>query len=232
MALILPAMRIPSVPRARAFTILELLVVIAILAILAVVTISGMRSLGGAGNFNQAVSGISGLLELSRAHAMAQNTYVWVVFYETVPINNGPLEVRAAAYASNDGTDTLNWTGSVSLPSSSFTPIGRMALYKGLHLQTTSLPDAPSNPSFPASVPVFQSTVSSESGPVTLSNASAVYWVVQFTPAGAARNGSNSGDAIWLGLQPSFSATKFDDHNVASLLINGLTGLVSTHRVK
>ncbi|MDD5350118.1 MAG: prepilin-type N-terminal cleavage/methylation domain-containing protein [Chthoniobacteraceae bacterium] len=216
--------------RLRAFTLIELLVVMAIMALLIALSTLGVRSLNSAGKFDKAISDISGTLELARSYAIAQNTYVWVVLYENVPSNNGPLEVYVGSFASNDGTDFLNWTGSQTVPSPGLTPLARLAHFKGLHLQTTTLPKVSSNPSFPATIPSFQCTGQSDLGPVTLSDASPVYWVIQFTPTGAARNGPTPVESIWLGVQPSLSQAVQDMHNPASLKVNGFTGLTTIYR--
>ncbi len=231
-------MRHPSLHsrRAGAFTLIELLVVMAIMAILIAGTMLGMRSIGNAGKFDKALGDISGIFEQARAYAVAQDTYVWVVLYENVPVNSGPLEVYAGAFASSDGTDPFSWTGSVTFPSpgtfggTTLTAITRLYHFKGLHLQTTTLPNAPSSPSLPATSPVFQCTTQSDSGPVTLSGANSVYWIIQFTPTGGARDSANPIDSIWLGVQPSLSQTILDTHNIASLKVNGLTGLTTVYR--
>lgn len=215
---------------------LELLVVILIVSLLSVVAVIGLRGLSGAGKFNKALNDISGILEQSRAYAIAQNTYVWVAFYEYAPAGNAPLEVYSCAFASNDGTDPFDWTGTVALPSpgtigsTTLLPITHLYHFKGLHLQTTSLPGVTGTPNFPASSPAFQYTARGDSGTLVLSNSNPVYWIIQFTPRGAARNNSNSIDSIWMGLQPSLSSTTLDTKNIASMKVNGLSGLTTIYR--
>ncbi|MCE0496840.1 MAG: prepilin-type N-terminal cleavage/methylation domain-containing protein [Methylacidiphilales bacterium] len=222
--------------RVRAFTLLELLVVLAIMAILVGGSVLTMQGINNSEKFAKALNEISEILEQGRAYAVAQDTYVWVVLYENIPANNGPRDVYVGAFASNDGTDPFNWSGSVTMPSpgtvgsTTLSQIIRLYHYTGLHLQTTTLPDAPSNPNYPATAPVFQITAQSPLGPVALSNSSSVYWVIQFTPTGAAHNGANPIDSIWFGMQPSLSQTIFDTHNIASMTVSGLTGLTTTYR--
>jgi prepilin-type N-terminal cleavage/methylation domain-containing protein len=236
--------------RVRAFTLVELLVVLAIMAILIAGATLGLKGLNSSGKFNQAVDQISGILEQGRAYAVAQDTYVWVVLYET-SLANGPKEVYVGAFGSNDGTDPFGWTaatvifppGTVTIGSTTttLTQITRLYHFKGAHLQNGTLPDAPTSPAYPATAPaaspgypapIFQLTTQSESGPVTLSNTSpvSVYWVIQFTPTGAARNGPNPIDSIWLGMQPSYSQTVLDTKNIASLKVDGLSGLTTIYR--
>ena len=56
------------------------------------------------------------------------------------------------------------------------------------------------------------------------------YWLIQFTPTGAARTSANPIDSVWLGMQPSLSATGVDTHNIASIKVSGLTGAVAVYR--
>jgi prepilin-type N-terminal cleavage/methylation domain-containing protein len=232
--------------RASAFTLLELLVVLAIMAILVAAAALSLQGTNNSGKFNKAVGEISGIFDQARSYASAQNTYVWVALYQNTPANGGPLEVYAGAFASSDGTDPFAWTAAtVTFPPGTFTvgsttttltQITRVYHFKGLHLQTGTLPNAPTSPNFPATAssappaPIFQITAQSDSGPVTLSGASSVYWVIQFTPTGAARNQSNPVDSIWFGIQPSLTQTTFDTHNIASLRVNGLTGSTTVYR--
>ncbi len=225
----------------RAFTLIELLVVLAIMTVLIAGVALSLQGTNNSGKFNKAVAEVSGILGQARAYAAAQNTYVWVVLYQNIPANNGPLEVYVGAFASNDGTDPFSWAGSVILPSpgtvgntgTALTQIIHTYHEKGLSLETSTLPNAPGNPNLPATgtaIPNFQYTAQSDSGPVALSNASPVYWLIQFTPTGAARNGSTSVDSIWFGLQPSLSHTALDSHNIASVKVNGLTGITAVYR--
>ncbi|MGB8356025.1 MAG: prepilin-type N-terminal cleavage/methylation domain-containing protein [Chthoniobacteraceae bacterium] len=219
--------------RCKAFTLLELLVVISIMALVIAFSRLALQGVSSSGKFNASLSDVSGILEQARAYAIAQNTYVWVVFYEYTPPNGSPLEVYAGAFGSNDGTDIFNWAGTPAVPQPGLTSVTRLYHFRGLHLQTTTLPNAPTGTlNTPATAaPIFQIKAQSDSGQISLpTSPGAVYWVIQFTPAGAARNAANPIDSIWLGLQPSFSPTAFDTHNVASLKVNGFTGLTTIYR--
>ncbi len=221
--------------RTSAFTLIQLLISVAIIVVLTAVATLSFQGINSSGKFNKALEEISGILEQARAYASAQDTYVWVVLYENAPAS-GPKEVYVAAFASNDGTDPFNWTGSVALPtpgtvgSTTLTQIAHIYHYQGLHLQTTTLPNVPTSPTFPATTPNFQITAQSGLGPVTLSSASTVYWVIQFTPTSAARVAASPVDSVWLGLQPALSQTVFDTKNVASLSVSGVTGVTTVYR--
>ncbi len=221
----------------QAFSLVELLVVIVIMIILVTGATLSLRGVNSSGQFNKALAEISGLLEEARSYAVAQNTYVWVVLYQDTPANGGPLGVYAAAYSSGDGTDPFGWAGSVTIPpgtvgSTTLSQVTHIYKYRGIHLETTTLPSAPTTtpPATPATAPTFQITTQSDSGPVTLSGTSSVYWLIQFTPTGAARVGPSPVDSVWLGLQAARAQTTFDPNNIASIKISGLTGVTTVYR--
>lgn len=70
-----------------AFSLVELLVVVAIIAILAAVTIPALTSMGRAGALNTTSQSVTGLLDLARQTAQAQNRPVEVRFYKLPDYN-------------------------------------------------------------------------------------------------------------------------------------------------
>ena len=66
----------------KAFTLVELLVVIAIIAVMLVLSVPAFYAIKGGSDITKAAYDISGVLEQARTYAMANNTYVWVGFYE------------------------------------------------------------------------------------------------------------------------------------------------------
>jgi prepilin-type N-terminal cleavage/methylation domain-containing protein len=232
-----PPMRRKSPHRCRGFSLIELLAVLTIMALLVSAAVVGIRSINDSGKFNQALNNLAGVLEESRAYANAQDTYVWVVIYQNTPASGAP-DVFVGSFASNDGTDPLNWAGSVTLPSpgtvgsTTLKAVTHFYHFKGLHLLavTSTSPGTPTSPSPPASTPNFICTAPSDSGPVALSQTNPTYWVIQFTPHGAAHIGPNPISSIWLGLQPAYGATAVDAKNIASIEVNGLTGLSTIYR--
>ena len=103
-----------------AFTLLELLVVVAIMAVLAAVGMVSVTGVGSSRKFDQTLSQITGIFEQARSYAIGQNTYVWVALY---PVDASKLASQAdmsgdhlivATYASNDGTDPIQWVANAN----------------------------------------------------------------------------------------------------------------------
>src|SRR5260370_37523186 len=96
------------------FTLLELLVVIAIIAVLSVLVAPAFTTIKGATDVTTAAYTISDTLQQARTYAIANNTYVWLGFYEenetaTSPASQQPPytgvgKVLMAAVFSTDGT--------------------------------------------------------------------------------------------------------------------------------
>src|SRR5712664_3703442 len=64
------------------FTLLELLIVVGIIALLLVLTAPAFTYLKGGNDVTSAAYTIQGVLDTARTYAKANNTYVWVGFYE------------------------------------------------------------------------------------------------------------------------------------------------------
>jgi hypothetical protein len=130
-----------------------------------------------------------GILEQSRSYAIAQNTYVWVVFYPQdpstlTPADSGGDALYVTALASNDGTDPLGWSGAtvdmtqnspvtIAGTTTTIAPIFPTAHISQMAVRTqnyftqgsgagqiASLPsDMPASPTTPAATPTFQISV-------------------------------------------------------------------------
>src|SRR5712675_2881484 len=68
--------------RASAFTLLELLIVVSIIALLLVLLAPAFTTIKGGTDVTSAAYTIKGVLDTARTYAKANNTYVWVGFYE------------------------------------------------------------------------------------------------------------------------------------------------------
>jgi len=89
------------------FSLIELLVVIAIISMLMALAIPAIR--GTQGDVTKAAFTISGVLEQARTYAIANNTYVWVGFFEedgssAASAQPGTGRVVISVVASKDGT--------------------------------------------------------------------------------------------------------------------------------
>ncbi len=85
------------------FSLIELLTVIAIMGVLTGLMVPAFQGIAGAGKVPSAATQIAGILEFARNEAMTRQTYVWVGFRNTTG-TDGNNELRAAAFASDDGT--------------------------------------------------------------------------------------------------------------------------------
>jgi prepilin-type N-terminal cleavage/methylation domain-containing protein len=82
--------------RLSAFTLLELLVVMAIIAILMVLIVPAFTTIKAGNDVTAAAYTIKGVLETARTYAKANNTYVWVGFYEENVSNPSPNSATPA----------------------------------------------------------------------------------------------------------------------------------------
>ena len=138
-------------PHNRAFTLLELLVVISIMGIVAALLAPAFNNIRGANDVTNSAYVVAGALEQGRAYAMANNTFVWVGFYEedasaASPTNSTPPypgvgRVVIAAVASTDGTKIFDDADpAASLPAARLRAIGKLIKVEGLHLADLGAP--------------------------------------------------------------------------------------------
>lgn len=88
-----------------------MLVVISIMLVLIVLLVPAMTGIKGGRDVTKAAYDVSGILEQARTYAIANNTYVWVGFFEedgsqpsTKPATTGTGRVVMSVVASKDGT--------------------------------------------------------------------------------------------------------------------------------
>lgn len=90
----------------KAFTLIELLVVVGIIAVLAVAVIPSIRGVSTSFSLTAAADQVTGLLNLARQTAIAQNRPVQIRIYQMPPTTpGGPAEYRLIAAAMVDPAD-------------------------------------------------------------------------------------------------------------------------------
>lgn len=222
----------PIFQRRHAFSLVELLAVMAILATLSAVTIPAVQSLRGAGSVNGAISELSGTLEMARAHAMANRTYVRVLL-ASVPAGNGrvnPSTVALVVYAADGSSRNPDMTDPVAWPALSrplvLDSLGISNSLQGAGNFSTASDATPSGANVTGNImSAFQREVSSF-GRVTFDQ------VIQFGPNGEARVGFDQpARHISLGfaeLDSDGQASRVE--NAFILRLSGVNGSISVLR--
>lgn len=126
------------------FSLVELLVTIGIIIIVLGLAAPVMNSLKGAGDITRAAYEIKGALDQARTWAVANNTYVWVGFFEEnggesskSPAVEGVGRVVIAAVAAKNGLRGYNLEGGAeTLDAGNLVPLGKLQKFDGLHLGT------------------------------------------------------------------------------------------------
>lgn len=135
----------------HAFTLIELMVVIGIIVLLTVLVAPAFNSIKGAKDVTNAAFTMKELVDQARTHALVNNTYVWIGFFEesgtissTAPATPGNGRIVICTVASKDGTTAYG--GSVTSPAKDMDPggtklmqIGRIVKVDNTHLRTFSL---------------------------------------------------------------------------------------------
>jgi type II secretory pathway pseudopilin PulG len=135
--------------------LIELVVVIGIVVLLSVLAVPAFTNLRGSSDLTQAADMIAGTLAQARTHAIANNTYTWVGFYEEAadagtatnetPPYPGKGRLILAIVASKDGTTSCEDPASSSasrlpLVANRITPVGKLAKIEGVHLTDIGAP--------------------------------------------------------------------------------------------
>lgn len=164
--------------RSGAFTLVEMMVAMTMIALLSVVSGPALSALSGAGSVNRAIGDLSGALELARAYAMAQSTYVRVGFSQipSTASATGNQTVVLTLY-SKDGT--LGASDAAGMASAAWVPVAKPLLLRGLCVNDAlgagddATPSATDIPAYVRKVPGV--------GDATFSSC------IQFDPSGEAR---------------------------------------------
>lgn len=108
--------------RQSGFSLLELLAVVAIIAIISGISIVSLTGVNESQQMNDAISKTEGALKRARAHAIGNQTYTWVGFFEkdledtAKPASAGKGELLIATVASTNGTSIYRKPASSSTP--------------------------------------------------------------------------------------------------------------------
>jgi prepilin-type N-terminal cleavage/methylation domain-containing protein len=123
------------------FTFIELLIVTGIIAMLIALVAPAFTSIKSGGDVTSALSAVSGTLEQARTYAMANNTYVWVGFYEEASSNPGTAgrgRIIMSVIASKDGTQIFDPSSSPSstnnLDGTKVVQLGKLTKIENMHL--------------------------------------------------------------------------------------------------
>jgi len=214
--LFLRARHTSHVTRHAAFTLLELLVVIAIIALLMVLVVPAFTTMKGANDVTSAAYTIKSALDQARTYAKANNTYVWVGFFEengsiasTNPATAGTGRIVISTVASRDGTKLYSSVASpaadIDSAGTRLSHLGKLLRLDNCHLRTfpsgtgvapaETFPDRPPVPGLmPDNAKIGDTTPPNSLRyfhyPPTGSEASAQYVfrkMVQFSPRGECR---------------------------------------------
>ena len=236
-------------PSTRAgFTLLELLIVVGIIGLLLVLIAPAFKTIKGGNDVTSAAYTIKGVLDTARTFAKANNTYVWVGFYEENVENAASPNVSSPPWgrvimsvvASKDGTNIA--TGG-PMPPANLMQVGTQTKVENVHLVafTDGSGQAPAD-TFATRPPVtFNGTQYSLAGmpnsttpftypagsPYTFSKA------VQFSPRGEAVISNSAQNSLQaaaeIGVQPTHGAT-LDSTNPVAIQFTGLGGNVKIYR--
>lgn len=212
----------------RGFSLLEILTVVALMAIVLGVSIPAISGLNNSGKANQTIAEVAGLLEQARQYAVAQNTYVWVVF--NTEVVNGADILHVTVVASRDGTDPQAYG---AVPSGAFDLISRVRSFPQVRLtaagnftpaQISGLPSTAGAANALGAGAIFNIKIPERA------TTSAFSQSIRFTPSGEARSASSPTDFIEFGLQPAPTTSTPNTNNIAAIRVNGLTGQPRVYR--
>lgn len=123
------------------FTLVELLAVMAIAAMLIIPFSTGIKQ---AGSVTAAAWDIASVLEYASGYAKANNTYVWVGFFEEamdVPGVKGVGRIVISTVASSDGTQIIEPSGAGrTIDSTRLIQLGKLLKIDHMHLADVPLP--------------------------------------------------------------------------------------------
>lgn len=243
----------------QAFTLIEILVVTAILALILSFLAPALTTLKGASDITTSAHAIADRLQQARTHAMANNTYVWVGFYEenygtttatnTQPPFPGRGRVVIASVSSIDGTQIFDDSDTpASLPTARITVLSKLLQLEGIHVVDIGAPvggdpetvDGRPNPPYTDGQQIsadHYNRISSESSDTTRFPFTALnytfYKTVRFNPRGEAQLNSTYSlkRRAEIGLRPTHgNLVDVQNSNVVAIQFSGVTGNFKVYR--
>lgn len=236
----------------RGFSLIELLLVVAIMASLTGVAGLAVTSLKNSNDVTDSAEMVSSFLTQAKAYAIANNTYVWVGFFEedgskpsATPAASGTGRVVLSMVASTDGTQIYDPSSPAQINSSKLLAVRKLERLNNLHLATFD--DGSGTGEKFDSRPALGSDgdrigAASSSGsvsfayPVGAANSTQYTFsqLVEFSPRGSVRvsnNDNNIKPLIEVGLQKAHGAT-IDQYsqNQAAVQITGISGQTFVYR--
>jgi Tfp pilus assembly protein FimT len=221
----------PARKSALGFTLIEMLAVVGLMLLLLSLTLPVIR---GSSNVTKAAWELSGLIEQARAHAMAQNTYVWIGFNEAQASTTAQKNTAVFLMASKDGSSTAT--------PSNLVHFGKTIILERLTIANFSSSNFDYGNRKGAADGVVQFSLRNAiSGGSILPTKLATYTstkVIRFDPEGSASvtvstdiNTVEMPKWIELGLQPmQGTAVPTKNSDTAALQITGLTGQTRIYR--
>jgi type II secretory pathway pseudopilin PulG len=137
--------------------LLELLIVVGIIALLLVLTAPAFTYLKGGNDVTSAAYTIQGVLDTARTYAKANNTYVWVGFYEENVANSASPNLDQPAVGrlimsivgSKDGTIIYDPNNPATIDPTKLIQVGKLTKIDNVHLWThTDTPLTPTGSTF------------------------------------------------------------------------------------
>jgi prepilin-type N-terminal cleavage/methylation domain-containing protein len=236
------------VQRSGAFTLLEMLIVMGIMALLMVLVAPAFTSLKSAGDVTGAAYTVKGVLDTARTYAKANNTYVWVGFYEedvssTTPGAPGIGRLVMSIVASNDGTLPYNPSSPSQIDATKLIQVGKLTKIDNVHLWThTDTPPGTGStfdtrPNVASAYCIGNSTPLNSTTPFQYPLGSPYTFrkMIQFSPGGEARVNDNSNAlqiAAEIGLEPTHgnAAPASIPANVVAIQFTGVGGNIKIYR--
>lgn len=236
--------------RTHGFSLTELTAVLAIIVTFAGLATPAFVSITRGNGVSDGTFKVANALQMARAHAMANKTYVWVGFCEqafssplpstTPPPYAGKGRIALAIVASRDGTPIFEADSPAApIPADRVFPLDKVEQVANVHLGDVGAPSGQGDlsrlsgrPAFPYEGPDdAQNRISSDTSEVTPYpfdlQGYTFYKTVRFSPRGEASiNGGPLRNLGEIGIQPAPGGVVSAEPNVRAVQFAGITGTV------